>query len=366
MEYSQNYSYQGMNNVANMAEGGPVSMGDTGMADGNGPHHHPRNTNQDTASLISGMSESTVQPMNGATARDGGPYPPQQGGYRPYGGQGMPPYAQQQQPIYTSTAWNPNQQQQQQQYNQAGPVVTGLGTEASEYGSVAPGAAPYGNRPPTQMQRPPYNRHNGGPPNQAYGGRPPPPHTSGYDSDSSDGYTATTGAGARNDVSKFSFLDSLKDSLKYLEITDILPVAGMLAAGLYHYYTNRNSKKASPYKNPSWMQYMATAAPLAQFAFEQIGKQGKKGKYGRPGTGGFGGSAFGGGGRYGGGHSSGGGLGSAIPWTALISTLAGTMMNSGGHSGRPHGGRPNGYGYAGYGGRPSMNPSGAYSSYGGG
>ncbi|KAJ2841621.1 hypothetical protein GGI22_007827, partial [Coemansia erecta] len=322
------------------------------------------------------MSESTVQPMSGATARDGGPYPPQQGGYRPYGGQGMPPYAQQQQqqqqPIYTSTAWNPNQQQQQ--YNQAGPVITGLGTEASEYGSVAPGAAPYGNRPPTQMQRPPYNRHNGGPPNrhnggppnQAYGGRPPPPHTSGYDSDSSDGYTATTGAGARNDVSKFSFLDSLKDSLKYLEITDILPVAGMLAAGLYHYYTNRNSKKPSPYKNPSWMQYMATAAPLAQFAFEQIGKQGKKGKYGRPGAGGFGGSAFGGGGRYGGHHSSGGGLGSAIPWTALISTLAGTMMNSGGHSGRPHGGRPNGYGYAGYGGRPSMNPSGAYSSYGGG
>ncbi|KAJ1771407.1 hypothetical protein IW140_003244 [Coemansia sp. RSA 1813] len=374
MEYSQNYSYQGMNNVANMAEGGPVSMGTAGGV----PPHHPGNNN-DTASMISGITESTVQPgmAHGATARNGSPFPPQQqqqgGGYGPYGGQqGMAPYNQQQQqqqpPMYSSSAWNPGQQQ----YGHAGPVTTAPGTEAGDYESLVSGAPPYGNRPPppSQLQRPPFNGNNrpGMPPN---GSRPPPSHTNGYDSDSSDGYTATTVT--RKDASKFSFLDSLKDSLKHIEIMDILPIAGMLGAGIYHYFNNRSSKKPSSYKEPSWMQYMATAAPLAQIAFEQMGKQGKKGKYGkhgRPGAGGFGSSAFGGGG---GRHNSGGGLTSAIPWTALISTLAGTMMHSG-NSGRPHGNRPHsgGFGHSGYGtsggfsGRPSMQQSGAYSSYGGG
>ncbi|KAJ2519305.1 hypothetical protein H4217_002784 [Coemansia sp. RSA 1939] len=343
MAYSQNYSYQGMNNVASMG-GGVIGEGG-----------RPSNNNHDTASIISGVSDSTVRPgmAHGATARNGSPFPPPPPqNHAQYGAYG--PGQQQQMYPPQPPAWQPPQHQQPPYdygAGHAGPSAPG--TEVGDYES-------YGGRPPMPPQQPPQMQRPA-----AHAGRPhPPPRTSGYDSDSSsDGYTATTGAGTsgrRDQSSKFSFLESLKQSLKHVGLMDILPLAGMIGAGIFHYYKNRGSKNPEPYREPSWMQYMATAAPLAQVAFGQMGGNKQHGrpsnsnKHGRP-------SAHGG-----------GGISSAIPWTALISTLAGTMMGSSNRPhGRPHGG--SGYGsyggngsYGGYGGRPPMNASNPYSSFTGG
>ncbi|KAJ2547462.1 hypothetical protein EV175_005215 [Coemansia sp. RSA 1933] len=370
MEYSQNYSYQGMNNVASMQEAGPVSMGDPGMpVPPEAPHHHPGN-NQDSSSVVSGMTDSTMRPANGVAARDAGAYPPQpqQGGYRP-------PYNQQQQPpMYSSTEWNHNQQPQR--YSQTpGPIVTGPGTAITDYESGATTATtpPYHNGPPAQLQRPPFNGNgqgrpdniNAGPASHAQGGRPPqPPYVSGYDSDSSDGFTtAPQTAVPRENTSKFSFLDSLKDSLQHLDLADLIPFASLMAAGLIHFYRNRGKKRPAAYSEPGWHHLLVSAAPLVSIALSQMkGRNKNNATNNRHGASALGGSTFGGS-RYGGGNGS-SGMAGAIPWGTLLTTLAGTMMNSGGHSNNPYGNIP-GFGQSGYG-RPPMNHSGMYPQYGGG
>ncbi|KAJ2592697.1 hypothetical protein EV177_008684, partial [Coemansia sp. RSA 1804] len=123
MAYSQNYSYQGMNNVASMG-GGVIGEGG-----------RPSNNNHDTASIISGVSDSTVRPgmAHGATARNGSPFPPPPPqNHAQYGAYG--PGQQQQMYPPQPPAWQPPQHQQPPYdygAGHAGPSAPG--TEVGDY-----------------------------------------------------------------------------------------------------------------------------------------------------------------------------------------------------------------------------------------
>ncbi|KAJ1817029.1 hypothetical protein LPJ56_004158 [Coemansia sp. RSA 2599] len=218
-----------------------------------------------------GEYESYVAAANGQ--RPGGAYSgqqrppmqppmrPPQGQQGPYQGppQGRPPMPQQGPPP-------PQQQQQQQQ-------------------PLRPALRPQSQYP---SSRPPLNPHGD------------------YQSDSSSSvgqaYNHHGMHKQNHEPKKYSFLNCLKDSLRHIEYMELLPIAGVLGASLYHHFKHRGSKHVVPFREPTWVKYLNNIA-FAHNAYGMV-KHGAHGHHG-------------------------GGSGGGVPWTGILSALAGSAMASG-------------------------------------
>ncbi|KAJ1843640.1 hypothetical protein LPJ73_005429 [Coemansia sp. RSA 2703] len=350
------------------------------------------------------MAGPTATPAPGGAAPNnhtvsfgetGPPKGPEQSGQ--YGPGGFPQYPQQQQGNGNPGGWQVNPYSGDGPNMHAGPMRQRPGNEMSEYEMYAannpsrPGTAYPGQRPPQQQQqRPPQGQQQQGRPPQQQGPPygPPPPgqqplrpalrpsnnnHNSAYrpppnphgdfssDSSSSIGQPYTHGHhggkhhGQNKPPPKYSFLNCLKDSIKHIEYMELLPIAGVLGASLYHHFKHRGSEHVVPFKEPSWVKYLGNIA-FAHNAYGMV-------KH-RPG--------------------GGGGGGGGIPWTGILSALAGSAMASGvrpGFGGGNQGygrpqhqrpgigqqyGRPNQSGYGSSGGFGGFGGSGGGGSGGGG
>ncbi|KAJ1723048.1 hypothetical protein LPJ53_002571 [Coemansia erecta] len=221
----------------------------------------------------------------------GPPKGPEQSGQ--YGPGGFPQYPQQQLGNGNPGGWQINPYANQGPNMHAGPMRQRPGNEMSEYEI----------------------NHN-----PAY--RPPPNQHGDFSSDSSSSigqpYAHAHHGGKHHGQNKpppkYSFLNCLKDSIKHIEYMELLPIAGVLGASLYHHFKHRGSQHVVPFKEPSWVKYLGNIA-FAHNAYGMV-------KH-RPG--------------------GGGGGGGGIPWTGILSALAGSAMASGVRPGFGGGGNQ-GYG----------------------
>ncbi|KAJ2693419.1 hypothetical protein H4218_006050 [Coemansia sp. IMI 209128] len=334
-------------------------------------HDTPAPPNHDAMSMASGTAvphgnrdgdRQRNNPMHSSDFPPYAPPPQQQQQQGPY----MNPQQQQQQqrphmrppPPYGSNSWQPppHPPQQQPDYmtndSHAGPMH--YGSEVSDYETYVAASQHRPNGPPQRPNmRPPPPNYNQRPPmrpNMRPNMRPPPSqYNSGYQSDGDSSSSDSHGV-QKKDSSKFSLLGCLKQSFKDIGLVEIVPIAGILGASVYHHYKHRNRGYVVPFKEPQWVRYLSNAM-LAHNAYGRMKYKG--GHPGRPN------------------HNNGS---SGMPWGALLGAVAGAALNrpsggsnyggggSGGYSqhqsyGRPNGGyppygRPNGGGH-GFGSGPS-------------
>ncbi|KAJ2699207.1 hypothetical protein FB645_005402 [Coemansia sp. IMI 203386] len=422
--YPHTYSFHGMNQVNKMdgvpdIASVPTVGGQPSAAPPNSgtpapkPMNMPQPRIDDNASYISLDTGTTAIPA-GKGPGQGGPYAP--GGFpqnnqqRPSGPPPATPYQGGQQPNnqqYGNGGWQSNPYAGSGYNSHAGPLRPQPGSDMGDYESYVaaangqrPGTAYPGQRPPMQQpmrpqqgQQPPYQGPPQGaqqgrppmppqgpppqnqqsqppqqqplrpalrPPSHHPGNRPPPNHHAEYSSDSSSSIGQPYGHHANHgnqhgkhrpnqEPKKFSFLNCLKDSLKHVEYMELLPIAGVLGASLFHHYKHRGSKHVVPFREPTWVKYLNNIA-FAHNAYGMV-------KHGAHGAGG-------------------GGSGGGIPWTGILSALAGSAMASGvrpgGHGnnsqafGRPPPNRPGmGSGFQQPYGRPNGQHGGGFGGSGG-
>ncbi|KAJ1740581.1 hypothetical protein LPJ78_004320 [Coemansia sp. RSA 989] len=338
--YTNNYSFHGMHNIQPTNDSMPAISSESEM---NG-----RPQPNDYLETASAASETTKYP-SGTGYRDSYYVPggyPQQGHAPPQGGPSE--YADPNRPQgypHAPTPW-PQQDQPYHGYGHAGPMgARPPPTETNEYDTY------------TQYQRsdvPP--QHYG----QPYG-RPPPnqhhrsrPNSDGYRSDGESEYSS-------GETRPGSFLSSLKEGLKNIELMELVPIAGLIGAGAYQYLKGKEAKNGASARETQWMQYLNNML-FAQNAFNMF-NHGKQRPYGH------------GGGRYNqhsghGGHNSHGKQSSGgFPWAKILGAVATTAMarpgfggGYGGHGGFGGYGGHGSYGQGpfGYGGQPNH----GYSQFG--
>ncbi|KAJ2720289.1 hypothetical protein GGI07_004696 [Coemansia sp. Benny D115] len=251
----------------------------------------------------------------------------------------------------------------------------------SQYGPPQPGAGGHQRPPPPgqqQQQQPPLRpalrpalRPSQGPPQGpppqmpgkqgsfAPTQRPPPPmngQPTDYSSDSSsnapypprpqtrfnNGRPPPSRPGTiRPEHKKNTFLNCLKESLRHIELLELVPIAGLLGASFYHHMKHRGSKNVVPFREPTWVKYL-NGMVTAHNAYGMV--KGGRHSGGRP---------------YGGMRPPGvGGHGSSsLPWLPILTALAGTVLSGkhGGGGGGGGGGGHGGYGQSSYGGGGGYN-----------
>ncbi|KAI8320339.1 hypothetical protein GQ54DRAFT_312760 [Martensiomyces pterosporus] len=280
-------------------------------------------------------------------------------------------------PPYSQAAWNPNPQPPPQYMpfpggDHAGPVPSSAGSAYGGYisygaqqqqqqrpdsmemprprpppsqsypqSSLRPASQPRPSAPATQQQQqpppqqpPPYSNSRPHPPPPLYNNQSNHGGGSGHsesNSESDSGSYVTSShvtAYTSRPPKEYSFLNSLKDSIKKIEYLELLPIVGAVGASMYHSYKHRKSDSHVPYKEPTWLNYL-NSAMFIRMAFEFINQN-------RNGSGG--GSARPSGSARPGSSSSNGGGG--FPWAAILGAAMGAnrpppsgMANMFGHPG---------------------------------
>ncbi|KAJ2824403.1 hypothetical protein GGI24_003416, partial [Coemansia furcata] len=356
--YPLNYSYNGMPELKNIPDSIPTMAHDTPAAA----------ANHDAMSLASDANTATPHKNH----REGGDRqrsnPMQSSDFPPYAsphqqqqqqGPYMNPQQQQQQqrpymrppPPYGSNSWQPPPPQQQQQQQRpdyltndsnAGPMPQHYGSDVSDYETYVAASQHRPNGPNLRpAMRPPQQNYNQQPPmrpNSRPNMRPPGTqyNHSGYpsDSDSSSSINGGGGPGHKKGGSEFSFLNCLKQSFKDIELIQLVPVASMLGASVYHHYKHRNRGYVVPFKEPQWVGYLGNAV----IAHSAYGRLKHNGGPNRPNN-----------------NKNSNGM----PWGALLGAVAGAAMNRPGFGG----GASN---YGGYGQQQQSygRPNGGYPPYG--
>ncbi|PIA13116.1 hypothetical protein COEREDRAFT_83692 [Coemansia reversa NRRL 1564] len=338
--YTNNYSFHGMQHLNTNNE--PMSqLSSESVMAGPAPQP-PLNDYMDTATVV---SDTTIRPTTGGSRS--GHYPQE----------GHTPYRRDQHERHPNQGSSYTQPYPAEAWQQDGQSSTyqgyGYGRPMSTVHEGRPMDYTHGRPPPPQHQRPPtqYNRSD-------------------YDSDDerSDNRSDISGQERPN-----TFLNSLKEGLKSIELMEFLPIAGVISASAYHYLKHRNSKNAVPFKEPEWMRYLSNIA-FAHNAYSMFkhkkpsnnnmsyggghGHHGHNNQHGRHNgqskytNHGVGSSSSGGGGSG----------GSGIPWAKILGAVAtSAMARPGGGGGGGYGNGGNGFGQGPFGqngGRPNAHMGG--------
>ncbi|KAJ2795980.1 hypothetical protein H4R20_005693 [Coemansia guatemalensis] len=305
--YTNNYSFHGMQNLNTNSD--PMSHMSFEPVVPGPAAQPPPNDYLETASVV---SDTTVRPPGGVNRS--GHYP--QGGYASYGREqhgGYPSQGTSYPPSYPADSWpQDGESSAYQGYGHGRPMSSAPGTEGRPMG--------YADGRPHPQQRPPR--------------RPPTAYNRseyGSDDERSDGRSDTSGP--EGNPKPNTFLTSLKEGLKNIELMELVPIAGVLGASAYHYLKYRNSKNAVPFKEPEWMRYLNNIA-FAHNAYSMF--KHKKPSNGMPYGGGHGHhghhNKYG---RYNGqskytnhgiGAASGGNSSGGIPWAKILGAVATSAM----------------------------------------
>ncbi|KAJ2079738.1 hypothetical protein H4R24_003580 [Coemansia sp. RSA 988] len=352
--YTNNYSFHGMQHLHTNSD--PMSQVSFEPAIA-GPAAQPPNDYMETASVV---SDTTVRPQTGVNRS--GHYP--QEDYVSYGRNqhgGYPSQGTPYPPSFPADSWpQDGQSSAYQGYGHGRPMSSAPGTES---------------RPMDYEGRPPPQQHQR--PNPARPMQTPYERTEyGSDDERSDNRSDTSGPEGNSKPN--TFLTSLKEGLKNIELMELVPIAGVIGASAYHYLKHRNSKNAVPFKEPEWMRYLNNIA-FAHNAYSMFkhkkpsnnnmygggyghhghhnkhhGKYNGQSKYTSHGIGGASGV-----------NSSGG-----IPWAKIIGAVATSAMarpgafgGGGGYGGGGKYGNGGGFGQGPFG-QGGGQPNASYSQYG--